>query len=75
MAKKEKPSTQDEQNRVESGGTTTQNTLSLTRELLELKLSEGQCRTDPQIRRVARSSVRAIGSEAHGGKENAVHAR
>ena len=45
MAKKEKPSTQDEQNRVESGGTTSQPTLSLTRELLELKLSEGQCRT------------------------------
>src|SRR5271157_4928650 len=45
MAKKEKPSTQDEQNRVESGGTTSQPTPSLTKELLELKLSEGQCRT------------------------------
>ena len=45
MAKKEKPSTQDEQNRVGSGGTTSQPTPSLTKELLELKLSEGQCRT------------------------------
>src|SRR5271165_1635914 len=45
VAKKEKPSTQDEQNRVESGGTTSQTTPSLTKELLELKLSEGQCRT------------------------------
>jgi hypothetical protein len=45
MAKKEKPSTQDEQNRVGSGETTSRPTLSLTRELLELKLSEGQCRT------------------------------
>ncbi len=45
MAKKEKPSTQDEQNRVGSVETTSQPTLSLTRELLELKLSEGQCRT------------------------------
>ncbi len=45
MAKKEKPSTQDEQNRVGSGGTTTQPTPSLTKELLELKLSEGQRRT------------------------------
>jgi len=45
VAKKEKPSTQDEQNRVESGGTTSQPTPSLTKELLELKLSEGQCRT------------------------------
>src|SRR5271157_3121883 len=45
MAKKEKPATQDEQNRVGSGGTTSQTTLSLTRELLELKLSEGQRRT------------------------------
>jgi len=45
MAKKEKPSTQDEQNRVESGGTPSQPTPSLTKELLELKLSEGQCRT------------------------------
>jgi len=45
MAKKEKPATQDEQNRVGSGGTTSPTTLSLTRELLELKLSEGQRRT------------------------------
>ncbi len=45
MAKKEKPSTQDQQNRVGSEATTTQPTLSLTRELLELKLSGGQCRT------------------------------
>src|SRR5208337_4252433 len=45
MAKKEKPATQDEQNRVGSGGTTSQPTPSLTRELLELKLSEGQRRT------------------------------
>ncbi len=45
MAKKEKPSTQDEHNSVGSGGTTSQPTLSLTRELLELKLSEEQCRT------------------------------
>ena len=45
MAKKEKPSTQDEQNRVESGETTSQPTPSLTKELLELKLSEGQRRT------------------------------
>ena len=45
MAKKEKPSTQDEQNRVGSGGTTSQPTPSLTKELLELKLSEGQRRT------------------------------
>src|SRR5947209_6331583 len=45
MAKKEKPTTQDEQNSVGTGGTPTQLTLSLTRELLELKLSEGQCRT------------------------------
>ncbi len=45
MAKKQKPSMLDEQNTAESGGTTTQPTLSLTRELLELKLSEGQCRT------------------------------
>ncbi len=45
MAKKEKPSTQDEQNRVGSGGTTSPPTPSLTKELLELKLSEGQCRT------------------------------
>ncbi len=45
MAKKEKPSIQEEQNRVGSGGTTSQPTPSLTRELLELKLSEGQCRT------------------------------
>ena len=45
MAKKEKPSTQDEQNRVGSGGTTSPPTPSLTTELLELKLSEGQRRT------------------------------
>src|SRR5271157_4979245 len=45
MAKKEKPSIQDEHNRLGSGETTSQPTLSLTRELLELKLSEGQCRT------------------------------
>ena len=45
MAKKEKSATQDEQNRVGNGGTTSQTTLSLTRELLELKLSEGQRRT------------------------------
>ena len=45
VAKKEKPSMQDEQNRVESGGTTSQTTPSLTKELMELKLSEGQCRT------------------------------
>ena len=45
MAKKAKPSTQDEQNRVGSGGTTSQPTPSLTTELLELKLSEGQRRT------------------------------
>ena len=45
MAKKEKPSTQDEQNRVGNGGTTFQPTPSLTKELLELKLSEGQRRT------------------------------
>src|SRR5271157_2867381 len=45
MAKKEKPATQDEQNRMGSGGTTSPTTLSLTRELLELKLSEGQRRT------------------------------
>ncbi len=45
MAKKEKPSTQDEQNRLGSGGTTSQPTPSLTKELLELKLSEGQRRT------------------------------
>ena len=45
MAKKEKPSIQDEQNRVGSGGTTSQPTPSLTKELLELKLSEGQRRT------------------------------
>ena len=45
MAKKNKPSIQDERNRMGSGGTTSQPTLSLTRELLELKLSEEQCRT------------------------------
>ena len=45
MAKKKKPSIQDKQNGVESGGTSTQRTISLTRELLELQLSEGQCRT------------------------------
>ena len=45
VAKKEKPSTQDEQNRVGSGETTSQPTPSLTKELLELKLSEGQRRT------------------------------
>ena len=45
MAKKEKPSIQDEQNRVGSGGTTSQPTLSMTRQLLELKLPEGQRRT------------------------------
>jgi Plasmid pRiA4b ORF-3-like protein len=45
MAKKKKPSIQDKQDGVESGGTSTQPTLSLTRERLELKLSEGQSRT------------------------------
>ena len=45
MAKKEKPSTHDEPDRVGSGGTTSQPTPSLTRELLELKLSEGQRHT------------------------------
>jgi len=45
MAKKEKPSTQEEQDRVESGGSTSHPTPSLTKELLELNLSEGQRRT------------------------------
>ena len=45
MAKKKKPSIQDKQNWAESGGTSSQPTISLTRELLELLLSEGQCRT------------------------------
>jgi hypothetical protein len=45
MAKKEEPSTHDEHDRVGSGKTNSQPTPSLTRELLELKLSEGQRRT------------------------------
>jgi hypothetical protein len=45
MAKKKKLSIQDEQNRVGSEGTTSEPTLYVTRELLELKLSEEQCRT------------------------------
>ena len=45
MAKKAKPSTQDEQNSVGTGGTTSQPMPSLTEELLALKLSDGQCRT------------------------------
>src|SRR4051812_49283773 len=45
MAKKEKPSAQDEKDTVGIAGTTSRPTLSLTRELLELKLSEGQRRT------------------------------
>lgn len=45
MAKKAKPSMHEEQGRVESGGTTSRPSPSLTRELLELKLSEGQRRT------------------------------
>ena len=46
MAKKTKPSTQDEHTRrVETGGTTTQPQISLAEELLALKLSDGQCRT------------------------------
>jgi hypothetical protein len=45
MAKKKKPSIQDKQNGVESGESSTQHTISLTRALLDLQLSEGQCRT------------------------------
>jgi hypothetical protein len=45
MAKKEKPSTHDEQDQVGSAGTTSQPTPSPTKELKELKLSEGQRRT------------------------------
>jgi hypothetical protein len=45
MAKKEKPSTHDETNPVESGKTAFQPSLSLTREPLELNLSEGQRQT------------------------------
>ena len=45
MAKKEKPPTQDKQHLVESGGTASQPTPSLSKELLDLNLSEGQCRT------------------------------
>jgi hypothetical protein len=45
MDKKEKPSTHDETDSVESGKTTSQPGLSLARESLELKISEEQRRT------------------------------
>jgi hypothetical protein len=45
MGRKEKPSIPDQQNKVGSGGTHSHPSLSPTREPLELKLSEAQCRT------------------------------
>ncbi len=45
MAKKKKPSIQDKQSRMGRAGTTPEPTRSLTRELLELNIAEGQCRT------------------------------
>jgi len=71
MAKKEKPSTRDEQDRVESGGSTSHPTPSLTKELLELKLSEGQRRTILKYaelpahlsKRLAENHTEAIGTQ------------
>ena len=73
MAKKAKPSTQDEQNSVGTGGTTSQPMPSLTEELLALKLSDAQCRTILKYAELPASSVRAICSNSQCRTENAVH--